>query len=89
MLDVNELKLKNIRFYKERYVVRLMRSYKTLSEAKKLKKFLKQYINCVSIYQTKNGFMVQTYKEYKTLEDAIKVRDYLTEKLEERKSITK
>ncbi|NGT96513.1 hypothetical protein G6Y98_12015 [Clostridium perfringens] len=84
MLDVNELKLKNIRFYKGRYVVRLMRSYKTLSEAKK---FLKQYINCVSIYQTKNGFMVQTYKEYKTLEDAIKVRDYLTEKLEERKSV--
>ena len=40
MLDVNELKLKNIRFYKGRYVVRLMRSYKTLEDAIKVRDYL-------------------------------------------------
>lgn len=88
MLDLDKLKLKNIRFYKGRYVVRLMRRKKTLAEARKLQKYLEQYINCVNIYQDikANNFIVQTYKEYNSLENAIKVRDFLTNKLDKCKT---
>ena len=87
MIDVNELELKerNIRLYKGRYVVKINRRKNTLSESKKLVKYLNQYINCVNIYEDikNNKFMVQSYKEYKTLEEAIKVRNLIEQKLRE------
>lgn len=83
MINVDEIvfKERNIRLYKNRYVVRFMRRKKTYKEARRLQKFLERFINCVSIYETNTGFMVQTYKEYSNLVDAIKVRNYIEDKL--------
>lgn len=79
--------LKNIRIYRGRFAVRIMKRKKSLSEAKRFVKYLEKFMNCVNIYEDKytNGLMVQTYKEFKNLNEAIKMRDYLEDRILEYK----
>ena len=79
MIEPSMLKIRNIRYYKKNYVVRIMRRKKTLKEAKALERYLLKFINCVNTYQdqTQGTFIVQTYKEYRNVEDAIKIRDFI------------
>lgn len=87
MINLKELELKerNIRIYKGNYVVRIMRRRRSLTEARRLVKYIEQFTNCVSIYedQKQKTFIVQTYKEFKDLADAIKLRNFLEVKLKD------
>ena len=75
-MEVNE---RNIRLYKGNYVVRIMRRKKTLTDARKLIKYIEQFTNCVGVYEDRSTkqFVVQTYKEFSKIDDAIKLRDIL------------
>lgn len=81
MVDVKtlELKVRNIRIREKNYCVRIMRRTNSLTEARRLEKFIKQITNCVGIYEDQKAkkFIVQTYKEYNDLADAIRLRDYI------------
>lgn len=80
MINFKEMKMEipQIRKKSNGYMIRIRRHRSTLKEARKVQRFMGQFIDSVSIYQNSKGvFVIETNQIFSSLEDAIKCRDFL------------